>query len=424
MTATPASVETPPAQQRFCELLQEALADGSLLRITLGAPLRQEPGLKSLVIRPIVLKDGLRLSFVFRHATRDITKNYPHAEGLRRITDGLGTDFRTAHLTTTRHTAQLQYLAGRAPQLTLSQPRQQHRVSLAHDRVKRHPLAPASAPWLHDLGVTAPDGAVLKGMEGKFRQIQKFVELLQHWLPAAQLLTPSGSHAGGASAKTPLTMVDMGCGKGYLTFAAYEWLQRNAGPFDKLKAGLPVEVLGVDDRAELVELCNQAARKHQLNGLRFQVGKIAEVPLGRLDILLALHACDTATDDALAHGIRAEASLIIVAPCCHKELRPQISPPAVLRGALRHGILLEREAEFVTDALRAALLEWAGYETRVFEFIATEHTSKNLMIVGSKRRPRAAPEELASRVRELAQFYGVKSQRLAQQLGLALDGRA
>src|SRR6185436_13173308 len=315
MTATHASVETPPAQQRFCELMQEALADGSLLRITLGAPLRQAPfdglragpGLKSLVIRPIVLKDGPRLSFVFHYATRDITKNYPHADGLRRITDGLGTDFRTAHLTTTRHTAQLQYQAGRAPQLTLSQPRQQHRVSLAHDRVKRHPLAPASAPWLHDLGVTAPDGAVLKGMEGKFRQIQKFVELLQHWLPAAQLLTPSGSHAGGASAKTPLTMVDMGCGKGYLTFAAYEWLQRNAAPFDKLKAGLPVEVLGVDDRAELVELCNQAARKHQLNGLRFQVGKIAEVPLGplrqaqggRLDILLALHACDTATDDAL-----------------------------------------------------------------------------------------------------------------------------
>jgi SAM-dependent methyltransferase len=252
-------------------------------------------------------------------------------------------------------------------------------------------------------------------MEGKFRQIQKFVELLQHWLDAAQLVTPGGSHAGGSSTRTPLTMVDMGCGKGYLTFAAHEWLQR--------RAPLPVEVLGVEDRPELVDLCNRVARKHQLTGLRFQVGKIAEFPPARLDILLALHACDTATDDAIAYGIRAEASLIVVAPCCHKELRPQLCPPPVLRDALRHGILLEREAEFVTDAFRAALLEWAGYETRVFEFISTEHTSKNLMIVGSKRRPRLSPEELAGRAGELAAFYGIKRQRLAGHLGFRLDGQ-
>jgi hypothetical protein len=171
-----------------------------------------------------------------------------------------------------------------------------------------------------------------------------------------------------------------------------------------------------------VALCQQTARKHQLPGLHFQEGQIADSPLPPADILIALHACDTATDDAIFRGIRAGASLIVVAPCCHKELRPQIQPPPVLRGALRHGILLERQAEFVTDALRAALLESAGYDARVFEFISTEHTNKNLMIAGIKR-PTGAPAAAEPRLRaarDLARFYGIHEQRLAKHLGIDL----
>jgi len=204
----------------------------------------------------------------------------------------------------------------------------------------------------------------------------------------------------------------MGCGKGYLTFAAYALLRR-AGWTE-------VTVRGIEARSELVELCQRSARECGFGGLQFEAGTIESTSLDRIDVLVALHACDTATDDAIAKGVQAGAALILVAPCCHKELRPQLRPPPVLAETLKHGILRERQAEFVTDALRAALLEWAGYDTKVFEFISTEHTAKNLMIAGIKRTYETHREELARHVRDLAAFYGIRSQRLAGQLGFDL----
>jgi len=225
------------------------------------------------------------------------------------------------------------------------------------------------------------------------------VELLTSLLPG---------HGADAGADAMLSVVDMGCGKGYLTFAAYDSLQR---------AGRRCDVRGIETRPELVELCNRVARDNHFEQLRFEPGNIADIALEHADVLIALHACDTATDDAMAKGIAAGAKLILVSPCCHKELRPQLVPPPALAAALRHGIVLERHAEFVTDALRAALLEWAGYDTKVFEFIATEHTGKNLMIAATKRNDGARRESDAEQVRDLARLYGIRQQRLAQQLG-------
>jgi SAM-dependent methyltransferase len=209
-----------------------------------------------------------------------------------------------------------------------------------------------------------------------------------------------------------LRIADMGCGKGYLTFALAAHLGGRA------------EVTGIEFRPELVKLCNNLARDHQLAPhLRFVAGDIASTPLDRLDVLVALHACDTATDDALAKGLAAGARLLVVAPCCQKELRAQLSAPAVLADALRHGIFQERQAEFVTDALRALLLEWAGYKTKVFEFIATEHTAKNLMLTAIKTgRPRGSAPALAGRIRAFAAFYGIRQQGLATHLGFELAG--
>jgi len=141
--------------------------------------------------------------------------------------------------------------------------------------------------------------------------------------------------------------------------------------------------------------------------------------VGSADILVALHACDTATDDALAKGIASQAALLVVAPCCQKELRPQLVAPSVLSAALKHGIFEERQAEFVTDALRAELLTWAGYRTRVIEFISTDHTAKNTMITAVKGRPEGE-EGTATRIREFAAFYGIRSQALAARLGFNL----
>jgi hypothetical protein len=203
----------------------------------------------------------------------------------------------------------------------------------------------------------------------------------------------------------------MGSGKGYLTFALAEIL------------GSRATITGIEARPDLVELCNRVARETALASvLRFMAGTIAHTPLQACDVLIALHACDTATDDALARGIAAGAKLLVVAPCCQKELRRQLVAPPVLAAALRHGIFQERQAEFVTDALRAQLLEWAGYRTKVFEFISTEHTAKNLMIAAIRERSpadRVAPS--AQRTREFARFYGIKQQHLARALGFDLQ---
>jgi SAM-dependent methyltransferase len=396
------------AKDKLLHLLGEALRDGSFVKLTLGAYRGRDRSLKQTFIRPVELRDGARLSFVWRYATRDVTKNFPHNEALALLSDVIGTDFRAAHLFTTQLTAQLEFREGRAARLIEGKPAHAAPAATAHDQPKQRHLAPEKSRWLCALGVTTSEGKVAKGMEAKFRQINKFVELLEHLLAEAGLTAQSGI----SNLKSQFTLLDMGCGKGYLTFAACEGLQQRG--FKNFS------VRGIEVRPELVELCNRVAMEGGLAGLRFEAGTIASAALDRVDTLIALHACDTATDDAIAKGVQAGASLIVVAPCCHKEMRPQLRPPPVLSDALRHGILLERHAEFVTDALRAALLEWAGYETKVFEFISTEHTAKNLMIAAVKRRGPARGEAAAAKVRELAAFYGVRSQHLARQLGFTL----
>jgi hypothetical protein len=171
-------------------------------------------------------------------------------------------------------------------------------------------------------------------------------------------------------------------------------------------------VTGIDTKKELVGLCNDIAQAAEFENLKFVTGWIGDFDVKDVDILIALHACNTATDDAIFKGIKAEADLIVVAPCCHQEIRPQITPPEMLKNILKHGIMLEREAESITDGLRALLLEKSGYQTKLFEFIATEHTPKNNMIVGTKQKKRADAAKFDEQVRAIKDFYGIKKQRL------------
>jgi SAM-dependent methyltransferase len=456
---------TPAAdtRTRFLALLRTAISEGNLVKLTLGKPAgaRADPSLHNLFVRPVTLKAGPHLSLLWRHATRDITKNLPPAEALALLEPLVGGDFLDAHLFTPAQTAQFETRADGSARLTVktaaSAPAP---VIERHDRAKAH-LVAGEAPWLRALGVTNDRGLPREGMAHKFRQIQKFTELLAQLLAEADLLPPATPPSPSAplplspttpSPTTPsplpfgpeqaechllgdtpgvrpepspdatchpigdtlsrLRIADMGCGKGYLTFALAAHLGGRA------------EVTGIEFRPELVKLCNNLARDHQLAPhLRFVAGDIASTPLDRLDVLVALHACDTATDDALAKGLAAGARLLVVAPCCQKELRAQLTAPAVLADALRHGIFQERQAEFVTDALRALLLEWAGYKTKVFEFIATEHTAKNLMLTAIKTgRPRGSAPALAGRIRAFAAFYGIRQQGLATHLGFELAG--
>jgi hypothetical protein len=435
------------AQEKWLARLAGALRDASFVKLTLGGPRTRADALKNVLVRPVELKDGPRLSFVYRYAARDVTKNHPADEALTLIEKLIGEQFRHAHLFTTLATLELRICDGKGARFIKSKPENQTPSSTAHDQPKQRLIEPR-AGWLHVLGVTTADGNIAKGMEAKFRQINKFVEVLGHLLadtglgsstqtrrsPREEALINSERGTRNAessqslltsAATDELTIVDMGCGKGYLTFATYDWLRRSGWN--------DVTVRGIEARPELVKLCNRAAKENQFDHLQFETGAIAGVKADRADVLIALHACDTATDDAIAWGVRAGASLIIVSPCCHKELRPQLRPPPALAGALRHGILLERQAEFVTDALRAALLEWAGYETKVFEFISTEHTAKNLMIAAIKRSvgrvsglppglpfPEFNAGEHGAKVRGLAALYGIRTQRLACNLGFPL----
>ena len=378
-------------------LVGAAAKAGTLVKLTLGKAAAADPELRNLFVRPVDLKAGPRLSFTWRYATRDVAKNHTVSEALVLIEPLIGADFLDAHLFTTEQTAHLECGPGlngarlriRGADPAVARPE-------GHDRRKDHPIA-ADAPWLCALGITDKHGRPRNGMTDKFRQIQKFAEILGHLVAEAPL--PAGRE---------LAVADMGSGKGTLTFAVAAMLGERA------------RVLGVEARPELAALCNRVASDQGMAPrLSFRAGTIDETPLDKVDILIALHACDTATDDALAKGIAGGAVVLIVAPCCQKELRPALVPPPALAGALSHGIFLERHAEFVTDALRAQLLEWAGYRTRVLEFVSTEHTAKNTMIAAIKARPAGDPA-LARAIREFASFYGVRSQRLAAHLGFPL----
>lgn len=385
------------ARDRFLELLQAAVRDGTLVKLTLGKYRGSDASLRNLLVRPVELKSGRHLALVWRHATRDITKNLtPDAAG-EELARRIGADFLDAHLFSMAQTAQLECQPDGTARLRVKSTAGAAAPAAPHDRARTY-LISATAPWLQALGVTNDRGQPREGMADKFGQIQKFSELLSHLVAEAAF-----------PAEQRLAVVDMGSGKGYLTFAVAALLAERA------------DVRGVEARLELVELCNRVARAANFSNLEFRAGAIADAPRERLDVLIALHACDTATDDALAQGIAADARLLVVAPCCQKEVRTQLTAPPVLAGPLRHGIFQERQAEFATDALRALLLEWAGYRTKVFEFISTEHTAKNLMIAGIRVRPRAdAADASAARVREFAAFYGIRTQKLAAHLGFKL----
>ncbi|MBM4154176.1 MAG: SAM-dependent methyltransferase [Lentisphaerae bacterium] len=387
----------------FIEACRAALAAGTWAKLTLGAHRGADATLRNVIVQPVALRSGDRLSFVYRHATRDVTKNLPPGEGLARVSELLATDFGGAHLFTTEAEIELQPARGRsAARVIRRPPRHDAPAPDTHDHARVRPIDPAGAAWLRTLGVVNAAGRPRDGMSGKLRQIEKFAEILLHHVAE---IPPRGDRS--------LAVVDMGCGKGYLTFAAFEVLH-SAG-------WTPLRVTGVERRADLVDACNRAAAEHGLDGLAFTRGDVASTPLDRADILVALHACDTATDDALAKGIAAGASLILASPCCHKEVRRGLRPPAILDPALRHGILLDRHAELVTDAVRASLLEWAGYDVKVFEFVSTEHTAKNLMIAAVRRPGPARTDAAAHAIRDFAAFHGLRRQRLAEHLGFTLD---
>src|SRR5687767_11348103 len=384
--------------EEFLSSLETSLEGGTFVRLTLSKYRGTEPGLKNVYARPVEVGGEARLSFLRRYKTKDSVANLTFAESLEAVRGMLGAEFLGGHLFTTESDARIEFNRKRESKLSAHPPTFTERPAVEHDRKKRRYVETEGNVYLRALGVTNERGEVRPSMADKFRQINKFVETLGGLFDSSPL-----------KGRGEVSVVDMGSGKGYLTFAVYDYLSR--------LPGVEASVTGVEARAELVGLCNEVAREAGFERLRFRTGLVEEFELPETDILIALHACDTATDDALFKGVAARASVIVTAPCCHKELRPQIEPPEPLRGVLRHGILLEREAETVTDSLRALLLEHAGYKVKVFEFISTEHTRKNTMIAGVKSDGALDREAALRQFQTLKEFYGIREQRLERLLG-------
>src|SRR5919197_1286274 len=371
-----------PHAERFFESLEESIAGGTFVRLTLAKYRGREADLKNLYVRPVTLKKGARLSLLYRHKTRDVVKNHTAEEGVRLVRELLGKEFGSGHLFTTARDLELEFNRRGESRLVTRPSTFTEPPRAEHDRRKRRPVQTEGNIYLRALGVTDERGAVRPAMGDKLRQINRFVE------------TVGGLYASSPLAgRREISVVDMGSGKGYLTFAVYDHFN-NA-------LGVRATVKGVEARPELVELCNEVARRAGFERLSFQAGHIED---------FALPACDPATDDALFKGVSARASIIITAPCCHKELRPQMRTPAPLSGLLRHGILLEREAESVTDSLRALLLERAGYRVKVFEFVSTEHTRKNTLIAAVRSEGKSDSEGALREYRALKEFYGIREQ--------------
>ena len=409
----PAEAVADPATARLLALLAEPTA---WTQLVLAGPQRAggaEADLQRITVRPLALRGQPHWQFTHRHATRDLVHNHRPAAGLALVAGWLGARFRHAHLSLPQGHAELRFGKRGRGHLVLKQAAAPAALPDAgapaaasatatlpgHDRAKRRWVDPAR-PWLQAMGVTTAAHEPVPAMARKWKQINRFVEIVAGALARSPL-------AGARS----LTVVDFGAGRATLTFALHDWL---------LLQGAEVHSLGIELRPELVAEGNRIAAATGMAGLRLvqgDVGDAASAPQC-FDVMIALHACDTATDAAIHRGIAAGAQLIVCSPCCHKQLRPQLLSPGPLRSVFAHGIHAEQQAEMITDTLRALLLQSEGYDTQVFEFVALEHTRKNKMILAVKKpQPDAAGRAAAlAQVDELMRHFGIARQALLERL--------
>ncbi len=376
----------------FLCLVRQSLDSHALVKVVLGKARGPDRGLIRVSVRPLRVRDRECLSFLYHYQTKDITENESLATGIGKIQTLLARSFQHAHLFTASQDVQLTISKKGKCILSKSKPTHEEVPAQGHDREKTRFLDLNQSIWM-DLGISNEQHELLPSMSRKWKQINKFIEVFDHAFESA-----------GLAGTTPVRVVDFGCGKGYLTVAVHDHLRNNRG--------VEAFVTGVELREDLVRLCNQAVQKWKIAGLAFEPGDIQSFAPQAMEIMIALHACDTATDHAIHKGIRAGASILLCSPCCHKQIRPQMRSPRLLRPVLRHGIHMDQEAEMVTDSLRALLLEAEGYATQIFEFISLEHTSKNKMILAVKRPHPVAREEARMQIQELKDFYGIREHSL------------
>lgn len=375
----------------FLNTLQDSVEQKNFVKLVMSNPV-VKGDLRSVVVRMVKVRDSLKFQFVSHFKTKDDTQNFEWPQAKILLEKQLEHDWKQAVLFTTAGNYQL-LNSGKGKFKIITQKATHTNVPVSeHDRKKEQLIHPAE-PWLHTLGISSAAGMVYKDAQDKFRQINRYVEIIGHHLDDHLFKAQEQVH-----------IIDVGAGKGYLTFALYAFL--------KQKGFIP-NIIGVELRPALVESGNKLAKEMGFENLHFIAADISNYANQPFDIVIALHACDTATDEAIAFGIRNQASMIVVAPCCQKQVRKQLEPKGALAIHLKHGLILEREAALLTDSLRAMILEWKGYKTRIIEFIESEHTPKNLMITGIKNQPQP---KMAEAIEALKSMYGLKQHFLEKLL--------
>ena len=356
----------------FIHHFKDSFSQKNLVKLILSKKRVKTTVIKMVTIKPVQLKGELRLSMVTSNMHNDVTKNFTLKESILQISNLLKEDFYQADLFTLEKDWHLLYYRSGKFKLK-SKPATLHAVDVAHDHIKKRILDPIGNIYLEQLGVTTKDGVVKKDKQDKYRQINKYIETIEAILDSIHL-------------PESFNVVDMGAGKGYLTFALYDYLH------NKLKK--KPKVLGIELRSELVEKCNAIVKKAKFDHLSFEQGTIKDAALPKIEVLMALHACDIATDEAIARGIKDQAKVILAAPCCHKQIRKSMKNQGSLAVLTKFGIMEARQAEILTDTIRALILESYGYKTKVFEFIATDHTPKNILIAAVRAKETLVPDPI------------------------------
>jgi len=343
-------------------------------------------------IRPVQLKDGLKLQLVMSEEKQDTTKNIEAKK--ENILEILNSGYANILI---EHTAgSLSVRITKKGEALIHEAKGVFERFLTHDRAKER-LLDASDPFLIEVGISDHKGSIKPSMQDKYRQVEEFLRILEPALPEK---------------KEKLSIVDLGCGHAYLTFATHQYLH---------KSGIDAKVIGIDVRETSRDRNNAIAKKLGITGsIEFRAEEISETAIESADIAIALHACDTATDDAIAWGVQHGVQLLLIAPCCHHDLQVQMQDIAEPWPMLtRHGIMRERLGDLLTDSFRTQILKLLGYRVDAIEFIGGEHTPRNLMIRATKTGAKPEAIEIARYKQMLAQWNvnPALAQRLAKELG-------
>jgi SAM-dependent methyltransferase len=364
----------------------------SLVRAVLSGSRRSmTPPALRVDIRPVQLKGKLFLQVASNDGRQTETKN--HEVGEFDIEELLSSGFSNILVEQTSGLMSLRISKKERP-LIHRESGQKAQV-LDHDRAKKRLLDP-NDPFLKEVGISDKNGIIKPTRQDKYRQVEEFLRLLSPTLMSA---LDAGQVARPTKA-SPLVVVDLGCGNAYLTFAVHQYLK---------SIGIEVEVFGIDIRPESRRRNEEIASRLGIDSsIHFHAEEISQAKIERVDVVIGLHACDTATDDAIAWAVKHDAKLLFIAPCCHHDLQAQIvEVPNPWQVIMKHGLLKERFADLVTDALRAHILKLVGYRAEVIEFVGGEHTPRNLLIRAVKTGAIPDSDDLA-RYRELVELWKIK----------------